>query len=316
MSAAVARIASAARPGRVARHGIRLAALAAIVVAGCGGDDPVSPPVGGRTIRFPRDAATIQAAVDMATRGDTVLVEAGAHAIDTTVVFRAANSGVSLVGRLESEVGKAAAERPVLDLGGTTSRSGIVLRSTAEDVTIRGLEIRGDSLTVGIEIFGPGHRLADCRIVGPSRWGVTCTQAGTTAVIQGNLFIEAGVFGVVCGDGADAHVIGNTIVGAGDCGIFSSDAAPVCERNIVVESANWGIACFGPDLPTLSCNALFDNVTADYSPECVPGPSDFHADPIFCDAITYAIASNSPCAPERSGACGLIGAVAVGCTPP
>ncbi len=327
MSAGRAEIALPARPGRSAAGAVRMAALAALAalalgLAGCGDEDegPAGPqPGGGRTINFPGDAATLQAALDMAASGDTVRVGAGTHAIDASLVIGAGRAGVALIGRLESELPKSAvasgAERPVLDIQGPTPKFGILVQDAAADVTIRGLQIRG-AVTTGVSLSAPGGRLVDCRIDSASTYAVSCPRPESTIVIEENLLLEAGLFGVRCAGGARPVVRGNTIVGAGDCGIYSEFSAPVCERNVVVESANWGIACFGPPVPALSCNALFDNVTADYSPECTPGAGDFHADPLFCDATSYAIRSDSPCAAANAGACGLIGAVDVGCTPP
>lgn len=46
------------------------------------------------------------------------------------------------------------------------------------------------------------------------------------------------------------------------------------------------------------------------------GPNNIDADPLFCDAAgrDFTIYNTSPCAPENSGGCGLIGALPVGCT--
>jgi hypothetical protein len=303
--------------------GLRLAALvalAALAAAGCGEDDnpQTPPPTGGRTIHFPGDAATLQAAVDMAVRGDTVLVEAGTHTIDTSLVIGDARDGVTLAGRLDASPKSAGAERPVLDLANALPQTGIAVRSTAEDVTIRGLEIRGD-LTIGVDLLGPRARLVDCRIVAPSYYCVACGASSAVSVIEGNLLLDAVLFGVACSGGAIPTIVGNTIVGAGDCGIISTDASPVCERNIVFGSTNFGVACFSSEVParvpSLDCNAFFGN-GSDYSFDCVPGAGDFHADPIFCDVIGYEIASTSPCTPDSSGGCGLIGAAGVGCSPP
>ena len=63
----------------------------------------------------------------------------------------------------------------------------------------------------------------------------------------------------------------------------------------------------------LACNTLFQNGLSDYSGGCDHGVGDFHADPLFCDTTSFAISSDSPCAPAQAGACGGIGAPLVGC---
>ena len=47
------------------------------------------------------------------------------------------------------------------------------------------------------------------------------------------------------------------------------------------------------------------------------GPTNFSADPLFCDPDNgdFTIRSNSPCAPPGVTGCGLIGALGVGCGP-
>jgi hypothetical protein len=47
----------------------------------------------------------------------------------------------------------------------------------------------------------------------------------------------------------------------------------------------------------------------------VPSPSDLFVDPLLCDPVggDFHLMTGSPCLPENSGACGLIGAFGHGC---
>ena len=47
----------------------------------------------------------------------------------------------------------------------------------------------------------------------------------------------------------------------------------------------------------------------------LPGPTDFEADPFFCDPESgdFRLSGDSPCLPENSDDCGLIGARGFGC---
>jgi hypothetical protein len=64
------------------------------------------------------------------------------------------------------------------------------------------------------------------------------------------------------------------------------------------------------------CNDFWDNEYGHVG--CPPGPTDFSADPRFCNRLggDYSLLAGSPCAPPQSPpGCGLIGAFDVGCTP-
>jgi hypothetical protein len=300
---------------RPATRGVSAAAilLALLLASGCGDDDPAPPPPSDGRIDFPGDAATLQLAIDMAVGGDSVFVGAGTHVMDEGLLFSATQSGVTLVGRRDGEQTKSLADRPVLVFSDNVDA--ITVPPAAANVTIRGLTIQGDFIT-GVKLRGAGGHLADCRIESAGAYSVACTTPDST-VVEGNLLLDAGLFGVNCATGARTSIVGNTISGAGDCGIISNNAEPACERNIVVGSANWGIACFGIPLPTALCNAFYSNgidSTWDLSDECLPPDSgSFHADPLFCDVISYALSPNSPCTADSAGACGQIGAVGVGC---
>lgn len=287
------------------------ACLLAAAIAGCGDDDEEpNGPTDTSIVRFPEDAATMSAALEAAEPGDTILVAAGEHMIDTTIVFDDGHTGVTLLGRSESEMGMNGASRPTLRFT-RPNGIGVVVGSDALGITIRGLRMAGD-LSDGVRFAGAGGHLVDCSIDSVSFSSVRCTNPETNTIIEGNILREPQVYGVQIIGGARPLVIGNTIIGSNDCGIIHSYGQGTCERNIIVESTNYGVFCAGLLPPTLSCNAFFDN-GADYSVTCVPGDGDIHADPLFCNPQTLALAANSPCAAANAGDCGQIGAVGVGC---
>lgn len=129
-----------------------------------------------------------------------------------------------------------------------------------------------------------------------------------------NLYIET------CGDAqlanltlADNH--GNT----GRSGLFASDT-PITVSNTISafntggSGAANGIFIIGAT-PTLTCNNVFGNSGAAYGGVTDPTGTNGNiaADPLFCDrdADDYRIQVGSPCSPDESGACGLIGALDV-----
>lgn len=285
------------------------ACLLAASFAGCGDDDEPNGPTETNIVRFPEDAATMSAALEAASIGDTILVSPGEHMIDSMIVFGDGHTGVTIMGRSESQMGMGGAARPTLRFAPMNS-AGILVPANALGITIRGLRLTGD-VYYGVQFSGPGGRVVDCEIDSITYSAVRCTNPATDAIIEANILREAGAFGVQIGESSHPLVIGNTIIGSKDCGIYHYGAA-TCERNIIVESVNYGIFCGGAQPPVLSCNAFFAN-GVHYSDNCDPGVTDIQADPMFCNTQTLALFAESPCAAENAGECGQIGAVGVGC---
>jgi hypothetical protein len=130
---------------------------------------------------------------------------------------------------------------------------------------------------------------------------------GATLSIRNCTFYENDVFSSSTLPNAMVHLlemasaeIENTIIAFGIGG-----AAVVCDATSSV---------------TVSCTDIFGNQEGDWV-ECVEGMQAMNgnlaADPLFCERATgnLDLAENSPCAPANSGACGLIGALPVGCPP-
>jgi hypothetical protein len=287
----------------------RLAALASLLALTLGlhscGDDSMGPDDGDvdHTIEFPTDVADLQMAIDQAEPGDTVLVAAGSHTITTSIQILSSQAGITLLGAKEAVRG---AERPILNFTLTIQKDALTVN--AQNVRVEGIEFTG-TFSTGVVFSKADGVLTNCVVNGGLRYGVACTQPESDTLIERNILRNAGSFSVYCVGGSHPLVRRNTIVDAGDCGIYSFGSTPNCRNNVIVGSENFGIACFLPGAPTLGCNVLFDNVNADYSPECTPGASDQHADPRFCDTTTFTLFSDSPCTAANAGACGPIGAV-------
>jgi hypothetical protein len=268
--------------------------LAALLLSACG-DDPAKP---DNITRYPGSASSLQAAIDLAGVGETVLVGPGVHAIDAPVVVAAARANVALVGDTSQ------GSRPVLQFGLGATEDAIYVN--ASGFRIAELEITG-TYRDGVTFKAADGVLSHCVIRNAGRSAVAYEGTGTTGRVERNLLVAA-VFGVFVRDAASPAVERNTIVGSGDCGIVSDASAPTLARNIIVGSANWGIACFLVPQPTSSCNALFNNVNGNFNAGACAGSTDIHADPMFCDLTTYTLLPGSPCAQANAGACGQMGA--------
>jgi len=93
-------------------------------------------------------------------------------------------------------------------------------------------------------------------------------------------------------------------------------ANPVIENCIIANStAGEAMVCASGGNPTTSCSDLYGN--AGGNTLCgVDGGNNFYTAPMFCGnaGIEYHLDEASPCAPENSGGCGLVGAEPVGCS--
>jgi hypothetical protein len=113
----------------------------------------------------------------------------------------------------------------------------------------------------------------------------------------------------------------NISTGEGASITARDQAHPVLLQTIL--SFGWGGEAFTCDLsvePTLSCCDVYGNELGDYV-GCLAGlegtDGNFSADPLFCGEANplayYAVAEDSPCAPENNPTCGLVGVAGIGC---
>jgi hypothetical protein len=78
------------------------------------------------------------------------------------------------------------------------------------------------------------------------------------------------------------------------------------------------VVCVGESAATLACSDVYGNVDGDWV-GCIASQlatsGNFSLDPVFCSraAGDYSLKAVSPCAPENSGTCGLVGALEVDC---
>jgi hypothetical protein len=100
---------------------------------------------------------------------------------------------------------------------------------------------------------------------------------------------------------------------------------PMTLANSIIAAGNGGasIACVGDLNMSVACTNIFGNEGGDWV-ECLASDlgvnGNISADPLFCDPAGsgvegFALTPQSPCAPEHSSGCGLIGALPVGCGP-
>ena len=147
-----------------------------------------------------------------------------------------------------------------------------------------------------------------------------CTFYGnTTAVAGGAIAISTGVPIL-----RNLTLVGNSAYRGGGISIAWVDPIIEIENVVIAHSGSGGaISCTSSPSPDVRCSNLFGNTGGDWS-GCVAGQNGVNGnvstDPLFCDATAgdFTLHSNSPCAPGNhpdGAACGLIGALGVGCGP-
>lgn len=292
-------------------------AASLLFLAACGDDDPP-----GRTepeVIYVTSAEELAAALESPVAGDTIQIDGGfsnpEFEMDRGFVLDGDSSPIHI------RSNPRASFRPTIVFPANVDG----LRFNGHDgSTVKFLEFRGGRNTVVLD--NSNVRLDSLIITDPDQDGVEAFGAGTTGRVHGCLieFVPAGQgghggrFGVSTTSGTRLTIEQNTIVEAGDCGLYigSND---VIRANNIVRAHNFGIFFDGnADTPVVTCNNAFMSVNANYQPATAADPeTNFQVDPRFC-AGSYRLQDISPLAPINSGGCGLIGSQPVedGCTVP
>lgn len=260
---------------------------------------------------------SIQAAINAALAGDTVLVDPGTYTEDLTLrsdvsVVGAGYSATTLRGTGTKSVVTALNVTNCQFQGFTVTRSG-----TASDHA--GVEIRGGNPLVsnnriagnlnGVEIFTLSSAIVRNNLVekngstgsGFLNYGVIVLHA--TPLLANNVIVSntgVGIY-VAWPDSAGAQVVNNTVVANTDAGIWCYRVTnAVVKNNIFVGNVS-GIAASHEARPAISFNDVWGNTWHDYDSQsggvAAPGLGDISADPRFNPLTSppYALLEGSPC---------------------
>ena len=237
-----------------------------------------------RTWRVPSDAPTIEAALDSAAAGDTVLVAPGTY-----------NEGGLMVDKNLIVMSEAGPESTVVDAQ-NASTSVFTLNAVASSTRIQGFTVkRAQSPTSGggIYMFGSSPTISDC-------------------VIADNTIVAGGGISVVTSSPAieNCTIYNNTGLG----GIYYDAASGGTVTGCIIAGTNsgGGLYCTMSADPQVSCTDLYGNAGGDAI--CGTDAGDnFSADPRLCDpaAGSYYLQPTSPCARRQIPS--LVGALDIGC---
>ncbi len=260
------------------------------------------------------DAQSIQAALDVCSSGDTVLVAAGTYSIDSPLYPHDCFSKALYI------IGEAGAAGTIIDCAG--SAHGFVLSGGI--YIIRGFTVSGASAS-GIEVnlaFLGEIVVRNCVLKGNGGSGIDIRQSSSTINILRNIIHSNGT-GISCDESNGIYIIGNTISGHGGvdgAGISIVECNPIpniIQNNIIVDNT---YMLYNTSLTMLfEYNDIYNNLH-NQAPYVGTG-GNFSLDPQFCSISprfdgNFFLQSDSPCASGNHPLglpCGLIGAWGVDC---
>lgn len=296
------------------------------------------PPCAGSVILVPDTFSTIQAAVNAAGYCDTVLVGPGTYeemiTISERVILVAENGpGVTTIQAPFFQKAMILENDAIVDgftftggasFGGYPAGYGAAMFIEGVSPTVKNCvfttNIAGNA---GGAVFALGGtpRFEACVFDSNLTQGdgaAIALQNPNGAIITGNVFFDGEAEsegGAVHVQGGSASITNNTFAQnlAGEAGgaVFVTSSATVDFSNNIVAGNDapsaGGVRCTAST--TLACNDFWNN--GEDTVDCAAGTGDFAADPDFCDAAAddYRIPLDSPCAPDQTGGCGLVGAL-------
>ncbi len=200
-----------------------------------------------------------------------------------------------------------------------------------------------DCASSGIGFSGSSGHVVGNRVERCGGYGGVYTPSGSLSVMN-NMIVDCRGIGLYVGCDGDTKVIGNIVLRNGLDGIeidgypsgsdeirnntsalnrgsgyrfqIGSYYAPLMfTHNLGFGNERHGIDCAGSDAPNLHCNAWFGNALGD-ALGLTPSSDDLTLNPLLCDPANGDFHPSSVSPLVQSSACGLIGALGVGCVAP
>ncbi len=286
----------------------------------------------GSTINVPTDQPTIQAGINAAVAGDTVLVAAGTYT-------GAGNRDVDFSGKAITVKSAGGPDVTIIDCQGTSgdNHRGILFVA-GEDTTSRldGFTITNGYVWTeggGIAVNQASPLIQNCRLINNTSsnegGGISCDDNANptirNCVIANNRSLSGaggGVYQYERNLPSTPRLINCTIVYNQGGGLLSS-GSPVDISNCIIAfnapGASISYSGVSPAEFDITCTDIYGNQSGDWVgafASLVSTPGNFSFDPRFCPTAypTYPIKNVSPCAPSNNACATLIGAGVIACS--
>lgn len=274
------------------------------------------------TIRVPANQPTIQAGIDAAIPGDTVLVADGTYTGDGNRDIDFGGNGVVL----KSENG---ADVTIIDC--ELSGRGFNFHSGEDSSTV----VHGFTIKNGVQANGSG---AFCINSSPA-FIETIFANNTAGLVTPDWGRGGAVFAINCSPTfIRCTFVGNSAAGAINCDLYGCSEhlglgnAIYCQNSnlrmsqcivafngggFIFLSGREAIYCVGGS-PIFECNDFYGNFGSNWGglgEDPTESNSNFSANPLFCDKLIndYSLNKLSPCAATNNSCNVLIGALDIGC---
>lgn len=256
-------------------------------------------------INVPADQPTIQAGINAANAGDTILIADGTY-------VGTGNRDISFFGKDVLVTSANGPEFTIIDCQATLRsrhRAFILNNNEGPNAVINGITIKN-----GLAPFLDNH--------GQYSGGAIVTDHASPKISNCVFISNHSEYqgGAIASFYDSASVLGCTFVFNGaqyGASMFFASAVPVVENCNVVYGTQ-GFPFYGN--PIVNCCNVFGNAEGDWiggMADQLGSNGNSSADPLFCDtaALDLHIAENSICAPANNDCNQLIGAMPVGCGP-
>ena len=278
-----------------------LVAIAAL--DGCSNHGHPVPTTLFKTIRVPADAPTIQAAIDLADGGDTILVADG--------IYRGpGNRDIDLIHKILVILSENGPGTTIIDCGGSedAQHGGFTYEQVGHNGSVLdGFTIRNAYRNEGaaILLYGSSPRISNCVLANNH-----ATVSGGAIKVKGSSppVSNCTIINNSCNSGAAIFGLAGSTPRFDNCIIAFNDSSDVMVANEATTNF------------TLSCCDVFGNSHGDFVGDIESmqdAAGNFSSDPLVCEpGFDYHLETRSPCTADLSPCGQLVGALDIGCPSP